>query len=177
MLITISGLPGSGTTTASRLVAEALELERVPGGEVFRQLAVEAGMSLAEFGVHAQGHPEIDIELDRRLTERAREGGCVIESRLAGWLTSRAELPALRVWIDCSEQIRAERVARRDGTTVEQAVLDNRARAELEHARYLSVYDIDLNDRSAYDLVLESTHAPAADLADDVIHAAVARFA
>ena len=176
MLITISGLPGSGTTTASRLVADALGLERVPGGEVFRQLAAEAGMSLAEFGVHAQDHPEIDIELDRRLTERAREGGCVIESRLAGWLTSRAELPAVRVWIDCSEQIRAERVARRDGTTVEQAMLDNGARAELEHARYLSVYDIDLNDRSTYDLVLESTDAPAADLADDVIRAAVARF-
>ena len=176
MLITISGLPGSGTTTASRLVADALGLERVPGGEVFRQLAAEAGMSLAEFGVHAQDHPEIDIELDRRLTERARVGGCVIESRLAGWLTSRAELPALRVWIDCTEQIRAERVARRDGTTVEQAVLDNRDRAELEHARYLSVYEIDLNDRSAYDLVLESTQAPAADLADDVIRAAVALF-
>ena len=176
MLITISGLPGSGTTTASRLVADALGLGRVPGGEVFRQLAAEAGMSLAEFGVHAQDHPEIDIELDRRLTERAREGGCVIESRLAGWLTSRAELPAVRVWIDCSEQIRAERVARRDGTTVEQAMLDNGARAELEHARYLSVYDIDLNDRSTYDLVLESTDAPAADLADDVIRAAVARF-
>jgi cytidylate kinase len=176
LLITISGLPGSGTTTASRLVADALGLERVPGGEVFRQLAAEAGMSLAEFGVHAQDHPEIDIELDRRLTERAREGGCVIESRLAGWLTSRAELPAVRVWIDCSEQIRAERVARRDGTTVEQAVLDNRARAELEQARYLSVYDIDLNDRSTYDLLLESTDAPAADLADEVIRAAVARF-
>ena len=177
MLITISGLPGSGTTTASRLVADALGLERVPGGEVFRQLASEAGMSLAEFGVHAQGHPEIDIELDRRLTERAREGGCVIESRLAGWLTSRAGLPAVRVWIDCSEEIRAERVARRDGITVEQAMVDNRARAGLEHARYLAVYDIDLSDRSAYDLVLESTHAPPRDLADEVIRAAAVRFA
>ena len=49
MLITISGLPGSGTTTVSRLVASALHLDRVPGGEVFRQLAAESGMSLAEF--------------------------------------------------------------------------------------------------------------------------------
>ncbi|MGH9275819.1 MAG: (d)CMP kinase [Acidimicrobiales bacterium] len=172
MLITISGLPGSGTTTASRLVADALGLERVPGGEVYRQLATEAGMSLAEFGAHAQDHPEIDVELDRRLTERAREGECVIESRLAGWLTTRAGLPAVRVWIECSEQIRAERVARRDGTTVEQAVQDNRTRADLEHARYLAVYEIDLNDRSAYDLVLESTDAPASDLADQIIRAA-----
>lgn len=177
MLITISGLPGSGTTTVSRLVADALHLERVPGGEVFRQLAEEAGMTLAQFGAFAQDHPEIDIELDRRLTDRAAEGGCVIESRLAGWLTHRAGLAAVRVWIDCSAQIRAERVAGRDGTSVAQAVADNEARAALEHARYLAAYEIDLADRSAYDLVLESTNAPATDLADQITAAARTAFA
>src|SRR3546814_8567560 len=101
LLSTISGLPGSGTTTVSRLVADALGLERVPGGEVFRQLAAEADMSLAEFGAYAAAHPEIDIELDRRLTERARLGGCIIESRLAGWLVTRASLRAVRGWVDC----------------------------------------------------------------------------
>lgn len=172
MLITISGLPGSGTTTVSRLVADALGLERIPGGEVFRQLAAEAGMSLAEFGVHAQTHPEIDVELDDRLTEHARVGGCVIESRLAGWLVTRAGLPAVRVWIDCAPAERARRVAERDGTTVAQAEADNEERARVEHARYLAVYDIDLHDRSVYDLVLESTQAPASLLADTVIAAA-----
>jgi CMP/dCMP kinase len=176
LLITISGLPGSGTTTASRLVADALGLERVPGGEVFRQLAAEAGMTLADFGEHAQDHPEIDVELDHRLTERARAGGCVIESRLAGWLVTSAGLTAVRVWIDCSEEIRAARVAGRDGTSLDQALRDNSARAELEHARYLAAYDIDLKDRSAYDLVLESTDAPASELADEIIRAAVERF-
>lgn len=177
MLITISGLPGSGTTTVSRLVADELGLERVPGGEVFRQLAAEAGMSLAEFGAFAQDHPEIDIELDRRLTELAADGGRVIESRLAGWLTSRAGLDAVRVWIDCSDLIRAERVALRDGTSIEEAVADNAARAALEHARYLAVYEIDLADRSTYDLVLESTAAPATELADLITTAARDRFA
>ena len=176
MLITISGLPGSGTTTVSRLVADALGLERVPGGEVFRQLAAEAGLSLAEFGLYAQDHPEIDIELDRRLTERAREGGCVVESRLAGWLTSRAGLPAVRVWIDCDESVRAQRVAGRDGTSVERALVDSRARAELEHARYHTVYEIDLSDRSTYDLVLDSTEASASELADAITEAATDRF-
>ncbi len=172
MLITISGLPGSGTTTVSRLVADALGLERIPGGEVFRQMAAEAGMTLAEFGVHAQTHPEIDIELDDRLTEHARQGGCVIESRLAGWLVTRAGLPAVRVWIDCADDERARRVAERDATTVDQARSDNAERARIEHRRYLDVYDIDLTDRSPYDLVLESTQAPPAHLADAVVLAA-----
>lgn len=134
-------------------------------------------MSLAEFGAHAQHHPEIDIELDRRLTDIAREGGCVVESRLAGWNTTRAGLRALRVWVDCDEAVRAERVAMRDHITAEQAALDSRARAALEHARYRSVYDIDLGDRSAYDLILDSTSAPAVDLADQILAAAQALFA
>jgi len=176
LLITISGLPGSGTTTISHLVAGALHLDRVPGGEVFRQLAAESGMSLAEFGEHAQHHPEIDRELDDRLEARAREGGCVIESRLAGWLASRAALVAVRTWIDCDEVVRAARVAERDGTSPEQAQRDNAERAALEHARYHAVYEIDLEDRSPYDLLLDSSTAPATALADQVIAQAKATF-
>ena len=126
LLITISGLPGSGTTTVSRLVADALGLERLPGGEVFRQMAAEAGMTLAEFGAHAQGHPEIDRELDDRLEARAAAGGCVIESRLAGWLATRAGLAAVRVWVECADEVRAGRVADRDGTSLAQALARQR---------------------------------------------------
>jgi len=169
VLITISGLPGSGTTTVSRLVAGALHLDRVPGGEVFRQLAAESGMTLAEFGEHAQQNPDIDRELDHRLQERAREGSCVIESRLAGWLATRADLLAVRVWIDCDEAVRAARVAERDGSSQQQAQRDNAERVALEHARYHAVYDIDLDDRSPYDLVLDSTSTSATDLTDQVV--------
>jgi CMP/dCMP kinase len=169
LLITISGLPGSGTTTVSRLVASALHLDRVPGGEVFRQLAAESGMTLAEFGEHAQQNPEIDRELDHRLEARAREGTCVIESRLAGWLATRADLLAVRVWIDCDEAVRAARVAGREGSSLEQARRDNAERTALEHARYHAVYDIDLDDRAPYDLVLDSSSASAKDLSDEVI--------
>ncbi len=171
MLVTISGLPGSGTTTVSRLVAEALGVERVPGGEVFRQLAAESEMSLAEFGVHAQGHPEIDLELDARLEARARDGDCVIESRLAGWLVTRAALPAVRVWVDSDDQVRAARVADRDGSSQAEALIDNAERSDLERARYKAVYDIDLDDRSTYDLVLDSTAEPAEALALTIVRA------
>lgn len=177
MLITISGLPGSGTTTVSRLVAAQLGLDRLPGGEVFRQLAVEAGMSLADFGVHAQHHPEIDIELDRRLEQRARQGDCVIESRLAGWLVTRAGLPAVRTWIDCAEGVRAARVALREGIAPADAAVDNQVRTDLEHARYRAVYGIDLADRTTYDLLLDSTSTPAEELADTIVDEARRRFA
>lgn len=172
MLVTISGLPGSGTTTVSRLVADALGIERLPGGEVFRQMAAESDMTLAEFGVHAQGHPEIDLELDARLEARARDGDCVVESRLAGWLVTRAGLTAVRVWVDCNDQVRAARVAEREDSSLAEALIDNAERSDLERARYKSVYDIDLDDRSTYDLVLDSTAEPAEALALTIVTAA-----
>jgi len=176
VLVTISGLPGSGTTTVSRLVAEALGVERVPGGEVFRAMAAEAGMSLPEFGAHAQGHPEIDLELDARLAARARAGGCVIESRLAGWLVTNEGLDALTVWVRCDDQVRAARVAERDGSSLTQALLDNAERSDLERARYQAVYEIDLDDRSVYDLVLDSSAAPAEELAAEIVTRTTERF-
>jgi CMP/dCMP kinase len=177
LLITISGLPGSGTTTVSRLVAEALGLARLPGGEVFRQMAAEAGMTLAAFGVYAQGHPEIDRELDDRLSARAAEGGCVIESRLAGWLATRADLRAVRAWVDCDEEVRAARVAARDASTVAEALVDNAERSALERARYQAVYRIDLDDRSIYDLVLDSTTEPPEVITATIVERARATFA
>ena len=177
MLITISGLPGSGTTTASRLVADALGLERVPGGEVFREMAAEAGMTLADFGVYAKDHHDIDRELDHRLEERARAGGCVIESRLAGWLAYQAALPSVRVWVQCGDAERARRVADRDGTTVDQAAIDNAERAAVEHQRYLVVYGIHLEDQSIYDLVLDSTSDRAESLAAVIVDRARATLA
>lgn len=175
MLITISGPPGAGTTTASRLVADRLGLDRLPGGEVFRALAEESGMTLADFGEHARHNPEIDHELDRRLLERARAGGCVIESRLAGWHVTRDGLAAVRVWIDCDPDLRAGRVAVREGTTVEQARADNDARHALERQRYRDAYDIDLDDRSIYDLDLDSGHLGPDELADRIVDAARGR--
>jgi cytidylate kinase len=176
LLVTISGLPGSGTTTISRLVADALGLERLPGGEVFRQMAAEAGMTLTEFGVHVQGHPEIDRELDDRLAARAAQGDCVIESRLAGWLATRAGLPAVRVWVDCDDQVRAARVADREGTSLTQALIDNADRSDLERGRYRAVYEIDLDDRSTYDMLLDSTERPAEALAAAIVEQARATF-
>ena len=81
------------------------------------------------------------------------------------------------MWVDCDDQVRAVRVAARDGTTLAQALIDNAERRDLERARYQNVYGIDLDDRSTYDLVLDSTSEPPESLADAVIERARATFA
>lgn len=168
MLVTLSGLPGSGTSTVARMVAAALGVEHLDGGTVFRAVAAERGLSLAAFAALAEVDDTIDRTLDDRLTERARGGRVLLESRLAGWLATRAELPALRVWIRCDEEERARRVAGRDGHDPETALVHNRDREQSERVRYLGYYGIDLTDLSIYDLVLDSTSTAPAELASAV---------
>ncbi len=157
MLITLSGLPGSGTSTVARLVATELGVDHLDGGTVFRTVAAEQGMSLAVYAAMAEHDENIDRALDDRLTERARQGDVLLESRLSGWLATRANLDALRVWIACDEVERARRVGGRDGHDAEGALRHNQQRETSERARYLGYYDIDLTDLSIYDLVLDST--------------------
>jgi cytidylate kinase len=156
LLVTISGLPGSGTSTVARLVAAKLGLSHLDGGVIFRQLAADAGMSLADFGAWAERHPDVDVELDRRLAARAHVGDLVLESRLAGWIARNEGLEAVTVWLACDETVRASRVAKRDRLDPGQALEVNRAREASERTRYLAVYDIDLDDLGPYHLVLDS---------------------
>jgi predicted cytidylate kinase len=149
-----------------------LGLELVPGGEVFRAMAVEHGMSLREFGAYAATEPAVDIELDRRLADRARVGAAVIESRLAGWIAHNERLPALRVWVDCDDDVRAARVAEREGKAVALALEENAEREKVERDRYLALYGIDIEDLSIYDLALDSGRLTPDELRDRIVTAA-----
>ncbi|MGH9136255.1 MAG: (d)CMP kinase [Acidimicrobiales bacterium] len=171
MLVTVSGLPGSGTSTVATRLAAALGLAHLDGGTVFRGMAAEHAMTLEAFGAYAETHADIDIELDSRLAARARAGDVVLESRLAGWIATLEGLPALRVWIDADEGERARRVARRDRVDEEAALAANRAREASERRRYQAIYEIDLDDRSIYDLVLDSTTARPDELVEAVLAA------
>lgn len=174
MLVTVSGLPGSGTSTLSSALADVLGLEHLDGGQVFRSMAAERGVDVHAFGRAAEADPAIDIELDRRLARRAAEGDVVLESRLAGWIATHDDLVAVRVWVRCGDEVRAQRVARRDGLDPAEAAAQNRTREASEAARYRSCYDVDIADLAPYDLVLDSASATVADLVDRVV-AAVGR--
>ena len=174
MLITISGLPGSGTSTVAARVASALDLERLDGGTAFRAMAAERGLTVSAFSELAESDPSIDLQLDQRLAVRARDGDLVLESRLAGWIATNEQLPALRVWIDCDDRERARRVAAREGISPDDALLANLQREASERLRYLAFYDIDFADRSIYDLLLDSTTAAPDALTSTIVAAAEA---
>jgi len=154
MRITVSGLPGSGTTTLAKYLAKTHGFELISAGEMFRQLARERGMSLAEFGALAEKDVSIDAMIDVWQKEVAAEKDRIVaEGRLSGWMVEDADL---KIWLHAPVGCRARRIAERDGTdeyTARELALQ---REESEYTRYLHYYHIDIRDLSRYDLVLNS---------------------
>ena len=169
-LIAVAGLPGTGTTTLCRLLSPRLGMPHVYAGQMFRSMAKEHGMDVNQFGEYAEEHPEIDTELDRRMIEVARKGGVILEGRMAAWQIREAHVPALKVLLEAPEEVRARRVADREGVPDWQAVLaQNRHREASEAKRYREFYGFDPNDPRHYDLVIDSSDKTPEHIANMVV--------
>ncbi|NJF25332.1 (d)CMP kinase [Thermococcus sp. Bubb.Bath] len=153
LVITVSGPGGSGTTTLCRNLARYYGFKHIYAGLIFRQMAKEMGMTLQEFQKYVELHPEIDREVDKRQVEAAKECNVVIEGRLAGWMVRDADL---KIWLDAPMMERAKRVARREGISVEEAYVQTAEREKQNRKRYLNLYGIDIEDRSIYDLIINT---------------------
>ncbi|MBN1170338.1 cytidylate kinase family protein [Candidatus Micrarchaeota archaeon] len=149
MIICISGLSGSGKTTVGKKLAEKLGYALVC--PTFKDLAEKEGISLMEFQKKAENDPEIDRKFDRLLKEMAT-GNCVVTTWLGPWILDAD----CRIKVFCPDGIRAERLAKRDGITTEDAIKHIRARDDGNRRRYKKIYDIDIDDEGIFDAVLNS---------------------
>ncbi len=173
-IVTVGGLPGTGTSTLCRLLQERLGWPYVYAGQLFRDEAAQRGLSLADFGALCQQDASVDQALDARqaalLSEASAQGdGLILEGRLAGWLAHRDAVPSRRVWVTCDDDERARRLAERDGGDVQAQREAMLVRERSEADRYNRYYGIDLGDLAPYDLVLDSTKLAPLDLVDAVV--------
>lgn len=177
MLIAISGVPGSGKTTVARQVAAALTLEHVYAGDIFRRQAEARGLTLPAYLKLAESDSSIDRALDDHMRERARDGRAVLEGRLSGLMCDQAGARALRVFLDCSEAVCAERIARREGGATAERLAEIRAREASDRHRYQEIYGVDYHDRSRYDAVISTDTRTPEDLAAEIVRRARTFFA
>ncbi|WP_456436089.1 (d)CMP kinase [Methanopyrus sp.] len=164
VVITIGGLPGSGTTTMARRLAEHYDLKHVYAGKIFREMAKERDMDIEEFSKVAESNPEIDLEIDRRQREAAEKGDVILEGRLAAFVAAGEldhvkgpDLATLKIWLKAPLEVRSERVAKREKIDVEEARRRIQEREKSELKRYKEIYGVDPTDLSLYDLVLDTS--------------------
>jgi len=153
VVIAISGLHGAGKTTAARALVRKFGLKYTSAGTVFRQMAEERGMTLDEFSRYAERHPEIDRQVDRRTANAAKERDVLIDARLAGWMAKGADV---KILLTAPLELRVKRIARRERRRYEDVLTETKRRERSEAKRFKRFYDIDVNDHSMFDLVLNT---------------------
>ena len=172
MRITISGPPGSGKTTACNRLSEMLGLKAVVFGKIFRELAAEKHLSLIEFGELAEKDPSIDQAIDNKILEIARENeNIILESRLSAYMLTRNSIPAFKIYLGASPEVRMSRIGVREGQTLEEAKKETIERQASEAKRYMMYYNIDINDMSVYDLVVNTDELDPDGVIDTIMKA------
>lgn len=174
-MITISGTPGSGKTTVARVLAGKLGIPHVYAGDLFREEARRLGLSLAEFNARAERDHSIDRALDEKMAAYARQGGVILEGRLAAFVSRQERVPALKVWLYADEAVRARRVAEREGSDWREVLEANHLRQRSDAKRYREIYGFDLNDTSIYDLRINTDVQTPESIAARILAAAEAQ--
>jgi cytidylate kinase len=152
MIITVSGAPGTGTTTLARSLAGELGVRWVNSGELFRRIASDRNVSVKELNRLAERGPEIDYLIDDAQRAMAKDGPGVFEGRLSGHLLDAD----LKILLKSHQRIRAVRICKRESKLFEDALQETKAREESEARRYRKYYNIDINDLSVYDLIVDT---------------------
>lgn len=174
-IISIAGDLASGKTTVTNMMAEELGYSIYKNGAYFRQLAAEHGMSVTEFNVYVESHPEIDRSIELSATNYAKEhDNFIIDARL-GWY-SVPESFKVYLTVELEESARRafgdpDRKKTENFETIEEYKEDLKKRYQLENDRYFKLYGVNKNDMNNYDFVLDTTHITPGEVKTKILDA------
>ncbi len=164
VVICISGMAGSGKSTVARRLAEKYGLKYCSGGDSLKAFAIDKGYKNTEHGWWESGEGmrfmerrgedlAIDKAVDKEILEIAKQGNMVLDSWAMPWLLK----DGFKVWLDASLEKRAERVAQRDRTSLEDALDALKRKEEKTKAIYRDLYGFNLGeDFGPFHLVLDT---------------------
>ncbi len=170
MIITISGLAGSGTTTASKILSKKLNVPYLSAGDIFRQMAAERDMDVLEFSRFAEENENIDILLDKKQAEIAKQlakqhDNVIVEGRLSAHFVEAD----LKVGFIAPIDDRTKRICKRENKPYEVVKEEIISRSNSEAKRYHEIHGIDINDMEIYDLIINTGNFNAERIADIIL--------
>ncbi|MEM3736760.1 MAG: nucleoside monophosphate kinase [Candidatus Bathyarchaeia archaeon] len=158
LVVTVSGLHGTGKSTYAQALAESFGLRHISAGMLFRQIADERGLSLQQLSDLSVKDSTIDRLVDERVEKEAREGSVVIDGQLPAWIARR--YANIKIFLSASDKTRFERIAARDGISFKEAEELTRRRELLEKIRYKKHYNINIEDLSIYNIIFDTELLP-----------------
>jgi len=166
VLICICGMAGSGKSTVAKRLAERYGLKYHSGGDALKALAMEEGYKPLERGwwesregmrflEKREKDPEFDKVVDKKLLESAKQGNVILDSRTMPWLLKNG----FKIWLDASIERRAKRIAKRDNTSLKEALKALKSKEDKTKNIYKKLYGFKLGeDFTPFQLILDTNN-------------------
>ena len=171
MIITISGMPGSGKSTVAKFLAKKLKLEHYSGGDFRREIAKQRNISLAELNKLGEKEDWTDKQADDWQVNLGKtKDNFIIDSRLGFHFIPNS----IKILIQVSPEIGAERILK--DNRIEEKFKDLKEAVKFWHERvnsdikrYKEYYNINLYNKNNYDFILDTTNLSIKEVEDKIL--------
>ncbi len=173
MIITISGLHGTGKTTIGKKIANSLGIRFFSTGQAFRDLAKHMNMTIEEFVKYVDENPETDRKLDDKIIEITKKGDIITSSLLSGYLL--ADIADFKILLTCPYETRLKRMSERDNVSYDEKLKEIEIREKSESERFIMMYNIDINDtektKEIFDIIIATENLSIDESVEKIISA------
>jgi len=150
MIITITGLPGSGKTSVARELAKHLHIKHYSMGELFRKMAKKEHASLINLMKKERLLDSLDLK-QKIIAKHHKDA--IIDSRLGAYLIKNAKY---KIYLYCSLKRRAQRISKRDGEDYKDTMKDILKREKMELDHYKRHYRVDYRNKKLYNIIINT---------------------
>ncbi len=185
LTIVISGLPGSGSSTISKLLAHKLNLDYFGAGRLFKdiskgtykeqyyfkefnKLCLQRNLLIPQLKAKDDStaaynlwntefgkSKKLNNIIDKLQEDLGKKGNIVIDGKIAIFIVKNA---TLKIWFKADFDIRAIRTKQRDDISLEKAKEFLSKREEIEKLELNKIYNFNLLDQEKIaDLVIDTT--------------------
>lgn len=168
--ISLTGDLCSGKSTTCKILVDKLNLEYISVGVIFRKEAESKGISVLELNKQYEASND-DLILDKKIFDLRSTPNLVVDARM-GWFF----LPeSFKVYLKTDPKEIVKRALKSDRGPVEDysneeeafKLLHDRKQSEIE--RFNRLYDVDFDNPSNFDLIVDTTNLTVDEVADKII--------
>lgn len=180
MIITISGVPGSGKSTIAKELEKELGYKRYYIGGIRRELARKKGMTLEEYNRLGETDSSTDEEVDDyQKNILSKMDNIIVEGRTSFYFIPNS----LKVFFDVEKEESVRRIysdlrdalknkERNEGEAVSMSevkkIIEERINSDIK--RYKKYYGIEnAYDKNNFDLVIDTTKGSIQDSVDETL--------